>query len=65
MIIKGVTSRRFPNLVSSFKKVTFPWSGGYFFVWSMYAIKIVTMIPRTMNTIESISKSLIHLPSFP
>ena len=41
-----------PNQLN-FKKVTsFGW-GGHFFVWLMYAAKIVTTIPRIVKTRES------------
>lgn len=37
--------------------------GGYFFVLSIYAIRIITIIDIIIKTIYSISKSLISLPS--
>ena len=39
-------------------------AGGHFFALSTYAINNVTIIPRIINMIDNISKSLISVPPF-
>ena len=60
-IEKGTTDKRLVQryMYTFLKSNRFLGRGGYFFVWSMYAIKIDTTIPSIISTMESSSKSVI------